>query len=86
MSAAARKKASYFQVLYYRLAPRRGKKRAMVAVAHSLLIAIYHMVTSGREYGDLGPRHLDLRDQDRLRHRLVHRLEGLGFNVSLEAA
>jgi transposase len=84
--AAARKKASYFQVQYHRLAARRGKKRAIIAVAHSLLIVIYHVVTTGRAYEDLGPQHFDLRDHDRLRHRLVHRLEGLGYKVSLEAA
>jgi transposase len=84
--AAARKKGSYFQALYHRLAARRGKKRAITAVAHSLLVVIYHMVTTGRTYEDLGPNHLEYRDRDRLKHRLVHRLEGLGYKVSLEAA
>jgi transposase len=84
--AAARKKASYFQVLYQRLAARRGKKRAIIAVAHSLLVVIYHMVTTGRSYQDLGPYHFALRDQNRIKHRLVHRLEGLGYKVALEAA
>jgi transposase len=84
--AAAHKKASYFQVLYQRLAARRGKKRAIIAVAHSLLIVIYQMVTTGRTYDDLGPHHFDIRDEQRLKHRLVHRLEGLGYKVSLEAA
>jgi transposase len=84
--AAARKKASYFQVLYHRLAARRGKKRAVLALAHAILVVIYHMVTTGRPYSDLGPHHFDQRDEKRLRHRLVHRLEGLGYKVSLEAA
>ena len=84
--AAARKKASYFQVLYHRLAARRGKKRAVLALAHAILVVIYHMITTGRTYSDLGPDHFDQRDQQRLRHRLVHRLEGLGYKVSLEAA
>jgi transposase len=84
--AAARKKGSYFQALYHRLAARRGKKRAITAVAHSLLVVIYHMVTTGRSYEDLGPHHFEYRDRDRLKHRLVHRLEGLGYKVSLEAA
>jgi transposase len=84
--AAARKKESYFQVLYHRLAARRGKKRAVLALAHAILVVIYHMVTTGRTYTDLGPYHFDLRDQQRLKHRLVHRLEGLGYKVSLEAA
>jgi transposase len=84
--AAARKKGSYFQALYQRLAARRGKKRAITAVAHSLLVVIYHLVTTGHSYQDLGSDHFARRDTDRLKHRLVHRLEGLGYRVSLEAA
>jgi len=84
--AAARKKASYFQILYHRLAARRGKKRAIIAVAHSILVVIFQMVTTGRTYEDLGPYHFDLRDHQRLKNRLVHRLQGLGYTVSLEAA
>jgi len=84
--AATHKKASYFQVLYHRLAARRGKKRAVLAVAHAILVVIYHMVTTGRTYSDLGPHHFDQRDEQRLKHRLVHRLEGLGYKVALEAA
>lgn len=84
--AASRKKASYFQVFYHRLAARRGKKRAVLALAHAILVVIYHMITTGRTYTDLGPYHFDQRDEQRLKHRLVHRLEGLGYKVSLEAA
>lgn len=84
--AAARKKGSYFQVLYRRLAARRGSKRAITAVAHSLLVVIYHMIKTGSSYKDLGPDHFSPRDQDRLKHRLIHRLEGLGYKVALQAA
>jgi hypothetical protein len=52
--AATRKKNSYFQAQYRRLAARRGKKRAIMAVAHSLLVVIYHILKTGSTYQDLG--------------------------------
>jgi transposase len=84
--AAARKRGSYFHAQYARLGARRGKKRATIAVAHSLLTTIYHMLARGTEYEDLGDLHFDRRDASRVQHRLVQRLEGLGFRVTLEAA
>jgi transposase len=84
--SASLKRASYFQALYLRLAARRGKKRAIIAVAHALLVVIYHVIKTGRAYEELGPDHFELSDQQRLTHRLVHRLEGLGYKVSLQAA
>jgi transposase len=84
--AAARKKGSYFQAQYGRLAARRGKKRATIAVAHSILVDLYYMLLRGSEYEDLGGAYFDRRDSNRAQNRLVHRLEGLGYRVTLEAA
>lgn len=84
--AAARKRDSYFWLHYHRLAARRGKKRAIMALAHSLLVVAYHLLLRGARYQDLGPDHFDIRDRQRLTHRLVHRLQGLGYTVTLEAA
>lgn len=84
--AATRKHGSYFRAQYHRLAARRGKKRATMAVAHSLLVTIYHLLDRGSTFADLGDLHFDHREATRLRNRLVHRLEGLGYTVTLEAA
>jgi transposase len=81
--AASRTKESYLGAQYRRLAARRGKKRALVAVAHSLLVIFYHMLKSDVEYQDLGVEYLDRLDPERLRRYLVKRLEGLGYQVTL---
>ena len=83
--AAARKKDSYFQAQYRRLAGRRGKKRAVVAVAHSLLEVIYHLLKNPQlEYHDLGGNYFDELDPERLCRHLVKRLEKLGYDVDLK--
>jgi transposase len=81
---AARMKGSYLQAQYRRLAARRGRKRAIVAVAHSLVVSLYHMLTRKETYKDLGPTYLDERDRARVERRAVRRLEGLGYKVTLE--
>ncbi len=81
--AAARKKGSYLRSLYYRLAARRGKSRAAVAVARSILQAAYHILARGETYPDLGEDYLDRLDRGRTAKRLVRRLERLGYIVSL---
>ena len=68
------------------MAARRGKKRAQVAVAHSLLVAIYHMLKDGTMHQDLGADYFETRDRDRLVRRAVSRLQHLGYHVSLEEA
>jgi transposase len=83
---AARMKGSYLQAQYRRLAARRGRKRAIVAVAHSLVVSLYHMLTRKETYQDLGPTYLDERDRARVERRAVRRLEGLGYKVTLEPA
>jgi transposase len=82
--SASRVRNSYFAAQYHRLAPRRGKRRAAVAVAHSMLIAIYHLIKDGTIYQDLGPNHFDELDRQRITHRAVRRLQALGYLVTLE--
>jgi transposase len=82
--AAGRTKGTYLGAQYRRLAARRGKKRAAVAVGHSILVIIYHLLTDGRDYEDLGARYFDERDRQRVERRLVRRLEALGYAVTLE--
>lgn len=83
--AAARKKGTYLAAQYRRIAARRGKSRAAVAVGHSILVIAYHLLERGTDYQDLGPNYFDERDRQATERRLVHRLEGLGYKVSLES-
>jgi transposase len=84
--AGARKKDTYLGAQYRRLAARRGKSRAAVAVGHTILIIVYHLLRDGTVYHDLGPHYFDERDRRAVERRLVHRLEGLGYTVFLEPA
>jgi transposase len=84
--AAARTKGTYLAAQYRRLAARRGRARAAVAVAHSILIIVYHLLTEGTVYRDLGGNYFDERDRQAVERRLVHRLESLGYTVSLQPA
>jgi len=84
--AATRKKDSYFQAQYRRLAARRGKKRAILAVAHSLLTVIYHMLKTGSTFKDLGGDYFDKLNKNRLLPYFLKRITDLGFQVTLEAA
>ncbi|MBW3543824.1 MAG: IS110 family transposase [Planctomycetes bacterium] len=81
--AASRTKASYLSALYRRLAARRGKKRALLAVGHTLLRIIYHMLKHNVEYADLGADYFDTINRRRLERYLVKRLQGLGYEVTL---
>jgi transposase len=82
--AAARKKDSYLQAQYRRLAGRRGKKRAAMAVGHSLLVVIYALLKDpDLQYHDLGGNYFDTLDPERLRRHLVKRLESLGYEITL---
>jgi transposase len=81
--AAGRAKDSYLGAQYRRLASRRGKKRALIAVGHSLLVIFYHMLKYDVEYRDLGVDYFDKRQPERLRDYLVKRLQRLGYRVSL---
>lgn len=82
--AAVRVKASYLAAFYSRLVGRRGKKKALVAVAHKLLVLAYTLIRKGERYAEPGVTYLDERQQDRLLHRLTARIERLGYTVNLE--
>jgi transposase len=84
--AAGRSKRTYLSAQYHRLAARRGTKRAAVAVGHTLLVIAYHVLSEGEVYRDLGDRYFDERDQQAVERRLVARLEGFGYTVSLDPA
>jgi transposase len=81
--AASHSKSSYLAAQYHRLAGRRGKKRALLAVAHSLLVIFYHLLKRPVEYRDLGRDYFDRLQPERLRRYLVKRLESLGYDVTL---
>jgi transposase len=83
-TAAARTKGTYLRDKFYRLKARRGYKRAVVAVAHKILVAIYHMLSHRVCYNELGDLYLDKLNKHHLTRNLVHRLERLGYTVKLE--
>lgn len=81
--AASKSKNSYLAAQYRRLAARRGKKRAVMAVAHSLLGIFYHILKDNVDYKDLGPDYLNTLHPEKHRRYLVKRLESLGYEVVL---
>lgn len=81
---AARKKKSYYKSLYHRIAMRRGKQRAVIAVGHSLLVTGFYLITRNKTYQDLGDNYFDERDREHVKRRAIQRLEKLGFQVSLK--
>lgn len=83
---ATTKRNSYFRAQFQRLKARRGPKKAIVAVAASILTAAYHMLRTGAEYHDLGGGHFDRLGQRNAKDRLVKRLTALGYRVTLEPA
>jgi len=82
--AASHTKGTYLTAQYHRLAKRRGRKRALVALGHTLLVIIYHMLKRGTTYAELGPDFLDRLEPERLTRQLVKRLQSLGHKVTLE--
>jgi len=84
--SASRKKGSYFQAQFHRIRARRGAKKAVIAVAASMLTAAYYMLQRGVEYEDLGPDHFDRTARARTANRLIRRLQGLGLHVEVRAA
>jgi transposase len=77
-------KNNYFAAQYRRVAGRRGKHRAIGAVAHSLLCVCYHVLHTGQPYHDLGADHFERLDPQRLRRHYVRKLERLGYKVTLD--
>jgi AcrR family transcriptional regulator len=84
--AASRTKNTYLAAQYHRLAARRGKPKAIVAVMHSILVMAYHMIQRQEPYRELGGNYFDQRRPEVIAQRLVKRLEKLGFQVSLQQA
>ncbi len=82
--AASHAKNSYLASQYRRLAGRRGKKRALIAVGHSILVTLYYLLKEGSQYADLGADFFDRLEPERLTRYYAKRLERLGHNVKLE--
>lgn len=82
--AAVRVKGGYYSSFYHRLAGRRGKKRAIVAVAHSILVTIYSMLKNNTVYQDLGEGFHDLLNPEQILRRAIRRIERLGYKVSVD--
>jgi transposase len=82
-NAAARTKNTYHSAQYQRLRVRRGHSKALTAVGHSILTAVWHMLTNGELYNDLGGEYFTRRDPERITKRLVRQLEALGHQVTL---
>jgi transposase len=82
--AASHTKGTYLAAQYRRIAARRGKNRAIMAVAHSIQVIIYHVLKYNVEYQDLGADFFDRLQPERLRRYLVNRLERLGYEVALK--
>jgi len=81
---ASKMKQTYLGAQYRRIAARRGKKRALIAVGHTILSLVYTLLTRKQPYRDLGATYFDTLDQHRVERRLVQRLERLGYQVSLQ--
>ncbi len=84
--SASKKRDSHFRARFLRLKSRRGPKKAVVAIAASILTAAYQMLKTGAEYQDLGPKHYDHIDRVRAADRLRRRLQALGYRVTMEPA
>lgn len=83
---AVKTKKTYFRSKYWRLASRRGKKKAIIAIAHKLLIVIYNMLKNKEAYRELGEDYLDNLRKDKNKDKLIKRLEAMGFSVDLKTA
>jgi len=81
--AGVRRKDSYLRAQFLRLRARRGPKKAIVAVAASMLTAIYYMLRDGVEYRDLGGNYFETLDRSKVTKNLVRRLQNLGYRVEL---
>lgn len=84
--ASLRSKSSFLYARYRKIAPRRGHKRAVVALAHTMLIAIYHILKYGEPFKDLGADYYLTEHKEAFVNRYVQSLSKLGFQVSLTPA
>ncbi len=84
--ASVKTRDTYLSAQYRRIAARRGKKRAIIAVAHSILVIIYHMLRDGTRHRDLGGQYFEERNHQAIVRYTVRRLNRLGYDVTLAAA
>jgi transposase len=84
--AAAHTRDTYLSAQFWRLARRIGKKKAAIAVAHSILVICWHLLTHDCDYDDLGGDYFTRRNPDRQRNRLIQQLHNLGYQVTLDKA
>jgi hypothetical protein len=84
--AASHTKETYLVARVHRLAARKGKKRAIVAVAHTLLVSLYHMLKNKQTYRELGAEFLDRRKAENIKRYLLKRLERLGLQVTVRSS
>jgi len=84
-NAVIRDKDSYYAALYARVVRRRGHKRAVIAVAHSMLVAAYHMLRTNKPYHELGGDYFDNLNREAIERICVKRLERLGYRVTLQS-
>ena len=82
--AASHTKTTFLGALYRRWIKRLPKNKAIIALAHRILVIIYHVITTGQPYQELGPAYHDERERTHIVTRTVRRLERLGFRVTLE--
>jgi hypothetical protein len=82
--AATHTKETYLSAFYHRLAARRGKKRAILAVAHAIVVSAFHMLSRNASYRELGSNDFDEHRRVHLVDRLTRRMERLGYHVALE--
>lgn len=82
--AAARTKDTYLSARYHRIAARRGSNRAAVAVGHTILVIVYHILKNGQPYKELGANYLDRCKKEAIVKQAIKKLETLGYKVSVE--
>jgi transposase len=83
---ASKMKGTYLWSKYHSLVGRRGKKKALVAVGHKILVMCYHILKHKVPYKELGPRYLDERKKDRIAKSYIKRLTNLGYAVTVKEA
>jgi transposase len=81
--AISHSKDTYLSAFYHRMARRRGKPKAIIALAHKVLVIIYHILRTKKPSTDLGADYLDQRDRSRIERHHISRLEQLGYTVTL---
>jgi transposase len=81
--AIAHTRDNYLSAQYHRLARRRGKQKAIMAVSHSVLVILYHVLRDKKPYQDLGADHFAKLDTTRVQQHHIHQLEQLGYQVTL---